>query len=351
MTDTRTTKRGLVSRSVAAVSGGATVGPVWRMVVGGWRLLTRSERWAAIGIGIGSLVSSIIELAALSMTVPFVGLLMSRDALLTYPILQRVASALEVGSHRQLFVWLGLAVVVSLVIAFAFRMLIHWLVENFSVLLTDRLVRETVRGCLGAPYIWLRGQNGQKLTQGIFQDTMTVGQSIYPVLLDILYGAFMLVIGIGAILVTSPWQAIAVFGILVVSGIAVLSVLNPIAGRVAILQRSHVIDSIRFLGEAFAERKLIKALRAELFFARRTEREFERGNRTRRTLNVVNKAIPTGTLLLGQIGMLALALALVLSDLPIETVVAHLTFVLLVLSRVLPSVSSLLGSYQQADQE
>lgn len=344
MTDNRHRIGDLLSRLVASSSGGDAVGPVLRMVAGGWRLLTGPERWSAIGIGIGSLVSSVVELAALSMTVPFVGLLMSRDALTAYPILQRVASALEAGSHRELFVWLGLIVVISLTIAFAFRMVIHWMIETFSLRLADRLVRETVRGCLGAPYVWLRRQNGQKLTQGIFQDTMAVGQGIYPVLLDILYGAFMLVIGIGAILATSPWQAIVVFGVLVVLGIAVLSVLNPVAARVAARQRSHVIDSIRFLGEAFAERKLIKALRAELFFARRAEREFERGNLTRRTLSIVNKAIPTGTLLLGQIGMLALALSLILSGLPVETVVAHLTFVLLVLSRVLPSVSSLLGS-------
>ena len=42
--------------------------------------------------------------------------------------------------------------------------------------------------------------------------------------------------------------------------------------------------------------------------------------------------------------LLCLALALVLSDLPVETVVANLTFVLLVLSRVLPAVSATMGS-------
>jgi ABC-type multidrug transport system fused ATPase/permease subunit len=61
-------------------------------------------------------------------------------------------------------------------------------------------------------------------------------------------------------------------------------------------------------------------------------------------LNIVNKAIPSGVLLVGQVGMLALALALVMSDLPVEIVVGQLTFVLLVMARVLPAVSSMTGS-------
>lgn len=320
------------------------ISPVLRMVRDGWRLLAPLERWMAIGIGVGSLVSSIIELAALSMIVPFIGLLMGRNVLSLYPAVQRFASYLDFGGRGDQFLWVGLAVVAGLSVAFVFRMTVNWLVETFSVRITDRVIRETVRGCMGAPYLWLRVQNGQKLTQSIYQDTMTVGQGIYPVVLDILYGVFMLVIGIGAILATSPWQAIFVFGLLVGLGGIVLATLNPLAARVAARQRLHVIDGIRYLAEAFAERKLIKASRAEYFFARRCEREFERSNDTRRTLNMLNKAIPSGTLLLGQIGMLGLALALALSEFPLETVVAHLAFVLLILSRVLPSVSSLLGS-------
>ncbi len=330
--------------SAEAKTRSAALLPILRMVRDGWRLMSRRERGVALSLGAVSLVSSFIELAALSTTVPFVGLLMNRDAVASYPILQRVASFLDLEGYHDLFLWIGIGVVSSLVVAFALRMTVYWLVETFAVHLTDRVIRETVRGCLGAPYIWLRGQNGSKLTQSIYLDTTTVGQGIYPVVLDSAYGFFMLVIGIGAILMTSPWQAILVFAVLIGLGSVVLSTLNPLASRVAALQRNHVLDSIRYLNEAFGGRKLIKASRAEYFFARRCEREFERANRTRRTLNIVNRSIPTGTLLIGQIGMLGLALALVLSDLPIETVVANLTFVLLVLSRVLPSVSSLLGS-------
>ena len=331
-------------RTGAREAATTAVGPVWRMVRDGWSLLTTRERWVSVGIGVASLVSSVVELAALSMIVPFVGVLMGRDGMSVYPGAQRFVAQFDFGGQRDLFMWMGGAVVAGLSAAFVFRMVVNWFVETFSVRLTDRIIRETVRGCLEAPYIWLRAQNGQRLTQSINQDTMAVGQGIYPVVLDILYGAFMLVIGIVAIVATAPWQAMIVFGLLVGLGGAVLATLNPLSARVAARQRVHVIDSVRHLADAFTERKLIKASRAEHFFARRCEREYERANDTRRTLNMLNKGIPTGTLLLGQIGMLGLAVALVLSDLPAETVVAHLAFVLLVLSRVLPSVSALLGS-------
>ena len=326
---------------------GAAILPVFRMILRGWSILTRRERITALGLGAASLISSIVELAALSTTIPFIGLLINRDAVTTHPLAQALKTVIDLENYRDAFLWMGIAVMVSLGVAFVLRMSVHWLVENFSVKLTDRIIRETIRGCLGAPYLWLRAQSGSKLAQGIYIDTTTVGQGIYPVVLEILYGMFMLIIGVGMILAISSWQAILVFAVLIGLGTSVLATLNPLASRVAAQQRLHVLDSIRLLTEAFGGRKLIKASRAEYFFAQRCEYEFERGNRTRRTLNIVNKSIPTGTLFLGQVGMLGLALALVLSDLPIETVVAHLTFVLLVLSRVLPSISTLLGSFNK----
>jgi ATP-binding cassette, subfamily B, bacterial PglK len=124
----------------------------------------------------------------------------------------------------------------------------------------------------------------------------------------------------------------------------VLSVLNPLAARFAVIQRDMVITGNQLAVETFSGRKLVKASRAERFFTHRYVQIFVRGNAARMKLNIVNKAIPSGVLLVGQVGMIALALALVLSDLPVEIVVGQLTFVLLVMARVLPAFSSTTGS-------
>jgi len=221
---------------------------------------------------------------------------------------------------------------------------IHLLVERFSMNFTNRLIRETMHGCLIAPYAWLRTQNGAQLSQRLVTDVATVGQALFPVVLEILYGGFVLILGVAVILATSPWQAILSISILTGIAITILSVLNPLAARFAAIQRDKVILGNHRAVETFTGRKLVKASRAESFFARRYISEFVLGNAARMKLNIVNKAIPMGTLLLGQTAMLSLAFALVLSDLPVENVVAQLTFVLLVLSRVLPAVSSVTGS-------
>ncbi|MBO6783851.1 MAG: ABC transporter ATP-binding protein [Alphaproteobacteria bacterium] len=313
-----------------------------RMVVGGWRLLRPGERSAAAGIGFASLLASTGELAALSTTVPFVGLLIDPTSLDRYPMIQDMLVALDLPTGRSALPALGAGVIACLLLAFLFRMGVHILVERFSMRFTNRLMRDTMRGCLGAPYSWLRGQNGAKLAQRLVTDAATVGQALYPVVLEILYGAFILALGIVAIVLTSPWQAIAViFGLAVVAG-AVLSLLNPLAARYAATQREMVITGNQRAVETFSGRKLVKASRAEAFFAGRYIEVFERGNTARMKLNIVNKAIPSGVLLIGQVGLLALAL--VISGLPTATVVAQLTFVLLVMARVLPAVSSMTGS-------
>ena len=318
--------------------------PILGMVVSGWFFLGTREKWAAVGVCMASLVSSVVELAALSTTVPFVGLLINPEALNSYPLFRDLMDILPAGSPRERFLALGAGVIACLSLAFVFRITVHWLVEQFSVHLTNRVVRESLSGCLNASYLWLRSQNGPELAQRISNDAMATGQGIFPVVLEITYNLFVLVIGLGAIVVAAPWQALVVIAILGIVGLGILGFLNPLAARFAFSQRRHTIDSVRFVVDTFSARKLIKASQAEDFFLGNCMREFMASNVTRRNLNFVNKLVPSATLLLGQIGMLGMALALVLSDLPVETVVAHLTFVLLVLSRVLPATSSTMGA-------
>jgi ABC-type multidrug transport system fused ATPase/permease subunit len=318
--------------------------PLARMVLGGWVLLSPRERISATIIGFSSLLASTVELAALSTVGPFAALLLDGNALERYPTVTGLLKTLGLPYDKSAFPAIGLAVVISLMVAFCLRMGVHYLVERFSMNYTNRLMRETMRGCLGAPYAWLRDQNGPALAQRMWADTTTVGQALYPVVLEILYGVFILIIGITAVIVTSPWQAIVAIAALGLIATTLLSFLNPLAAKYAAIQRDMVILSNQRAVETFSGRKLVKASRAERFFGERYIDKFIIGNAARRNLNIVNKAIPSSIMLIGQIGMLALALALVMSDLPVEIVVGQLTFVLLVMARVLPAVSSMTGS-------
>lgn len=318
--------------------------PVLRMVVSGWCFLDFKEKWAAVGVCSASLLSSVVELAALSTIIPFVGLLINPDALYSHSFFRDLLEFLPSESTRETFLTMGTGVVTCLLLAFVFRISVHWMVEQFAVHLTNRVVRESLSGCLNASYLWLRSQNGSELAQRISNDAMATGQGIFPVVLEIAYNLFVLFIGLGAIVVTAPWQALVVIAFLGIVGIGILGFLNPLAARFAFSQRRHTIDSVRFVVDTFSARKLVKASQAEEFFLRNCASEFVASNITRRNLNFVNKLVPSSTLLLGQIGMLGMALALVLSDMSVETVVAHLTFVLLVLSRVLPATSATMGA-------
>lgn len=314
------------------------------MVIDGWALLTRREQFHAMAIGAGSFIASIVELAALSTTVPFVGLLIDPNSLRQYPAVQTLLARLELPRDRNALLLIGIGVIVCLLAAFFFRMGVYVLVERFSVRLSNRLVRDTMQGCLHSPYAWLRNQNGAQLAQRLVTDVATVGQALYPVVLEIIYGAFIVALGVTAVVLTSPWQATLLTVILGIVALGALAVLNPLAARYAALQRNRAVEGNQIAIEAFSGRKQVKTSRAEHFFTRRYLDKFISGNTARMKLNIVNKAIPTVTLLAGQIAIFVFAFVLVLMDTAVDSVVSQLTFVVLVMSRVLPAVSTMTGS-------
>jgi len=317
---------------------------VLRAIIGAWALLSARQRVAAVSIAVLSIVSSLTELAALSTTVPFISVLMDRDGLQRYPLVAGILERIGIGADDAGVTWIGVAVVVALAVATAFRFATAWAVEFFSLRLTNSLVRSVLNRTIRAPYLWLKGQNVAALSQRITADAATVGQTIYPVTLDILYALVTMLLGLAIVLANAPGEALlAILGIALV-GVCVISATNPATARQAAAFRDRVVESNRIAFETFSVHKQIKVASAEEPFVRRYVRAFRASNRARLLLTMMNKAVPMLTLLLGQVGLIVVALALVYSNLAREELVAQLTLVVVVVARILPTVSGLSGS-------
>ncbi len=314
------------------------------MSVSAWRLLEPGEKVATTFILIASVISSAVELAALSTAVPFVGLLVDPDSLDRFPLIGEFFAMLGLSLDNDAVLLAGVLVIASLTVAFLFRTAIFFAVERFSARFANRLVDDLIRGCLFGPYAWLRTQNGALLAQRLSIDASSVGHGLLSSILDLSYSLFILIIGIVVVVTASSWMTIVVLGVFAVIVAIALSVLNPLSARLSSKQRLHNIRSMQEGIEALEGSKVLRVTGTEGYFVRRFVGSWGLANYARMNLNLVNKLIPTTILLIGQIGMLTLAMSLFALDLPNELIVTQLTFILLVLVRVLPAVSSISGS-------
>jgi ATP-binding cassette, subfamily B, bacterial PglK len=314
------------------------------MTVSGWRMLLKREKLETSLILLASFLSSAVELAALSTAVPFIGLLLEPGSPDRFPIVNDALALIGLKPEGETVFLMGALVIGCLIFAFVFRTAIFITVERFSAHFANRLVDDLMHGCLCGPYAWLRTQNGTFLAQRITNDAASVSQTLFASVLDLSYGVFILLIGLTAVIATSSWITIGVligFGALAV---LILAALNPLSARYSADQRHQSIKSVQQAVEFLSGAKVIKVSGRERYFLDRFATSWRHANFSRMKLNVVNKTIPSITMLVGQITMLSLAMILVAIQLSAEIIVAQLTFILLVLVRVLPAVSQISGA-------
>jgi len=315
-----------------------------RAIGGTWVFLSPRQRLAAAIIAVMSVGSSLFELAALSTTVPFVSILMDPGAIAGFPRVSAILDKIGLVLTRETVTWFGVGIIALLGAAAALRMLTNWAVEYFSLRVTSSLVKAVLERTINAPYSWLKGKNVAELSQRIVADAATVGQSLYPGALEILYGLSILMLGLVVVLANAPAQAIlSIIAIAAIGGF-IFGLLNPSISRQAVKLRDRVLEGARLSFEMFSVHKIVKVFGVETPFIRRYLKVFHGANQARMSLTLTNKAMPMLMLLLGQVGVVAISLAMLHSGLSPEALVAQLTLIVVIVARVLPTAASLSGS-------
>jgi len=253
-------------------------------------------------------------------------------------------SAIGVSIDQKSLIFLGFLIILFLAVAAMFRFATNWGIELFSLRFSNSLTQSVLSRTVRAPYYWLKRQNMHALSLRISLDAVSVGQTIYPGALEILYSLAIMSIGLAVIVISAPQEAlIAILGISVLAS-AVFVYLNPRVARQATEFRDRGLDANRLAIETFAIHKTLKVTVSEEYFIRRFYRAFRAMNRARMQMSLTNKALPTITLLLGQVGLISIAIAMLYSGMSAEVLVAQLTLITVVVARILPTASGLTGS-------
>lgn len=309
-----------------------------------WLLLTVRQRIGAAACLAFFVFASVLELAGLSSTMPFVTALINPAQANESPIIQTVSALLGHPPFDQLLLWLagGVAflVLAGSVAGLAATTLIEWFGVRVTAYFAERMIRET----LAAPYQWFLDKQAPILAQRFIQDPMTAGLALYPPMMEIIYNALFLLFALMTILLVLPVQSVFVMGALFVAAAGLLVAFRPMTEHFASAQRDLMMQGNKIGVEAINGIKDVKVKGRENYFVRVHNATVYAAAITRMKLNLINRTVPALVLLVGQLGMLAVALVLFLTGARGATLTAQLTLLVLVVGRTLPAATRLFGN-------
>lgn len=170
-----------------------------------WRHLSR-RRQRQFGLLMGlMLVSAFAEVVSLGAVLPFLGILIAPDRVLSYPIVAEVANAWGITTADQLVLPLTVAFAAAALMAGAIRVLLLWLGVWFANACGADLSMEVYRRTLYQPYQVHVARNSSTVLSGISKVNGTV--IILSSLLVLISATVLLVAIVLALIVINPLVA------------------------------------------------------------------------------------------------------------------------------------------------
>lgn len=309
-----------------------------------WQLLGVSERRRLLVLSALITCAGFAEMAALSSVSLMVPLLIAPASIGNYAPLQLVISCMGYSDSRAAFLLVALSssVLIALSLLFSYATSVASL--RFGNSVARRIAAENFAFCLQAPYAWHLGQSASVLAQKCFSDPEKIGKGLFPAILDQAYSFVLLFVGIAFILTVSPWQNLLALGGIGVIACFIVIHLRPQISIASDQARRKTLDISGLSVEALSAVKDIQIKHAQPLFFRQFEGLFAGLNLGLEKVAALQKASHSILTGIGQIGIVAIAVTMLLTNTAPDEIATHLALMLLLLSRILPALSRTVAS-------
>lgn len=308
-----------------------------------WRLLTLSEKRQAILIAIANIFVSLLDTVALVGVMPLVSLIVDPAVLTTnraIGTLHEIVGAPDFDSFVKL-VAVGAIGLIAASVAMNFLML--YVNKRFRITCQNRLARQLMARCVGAPYDWLLRQNSTALSHHVFNDVLAWSSGgIHGMIAIIGHVSLLLLV---AIVVLSAAALPGIIGMLIIGTLAlvVMLILRPRIRQLSTFRRVSAVRSFSFASEFLGGIKDVKLSGRESVFVQVFGDSFATYGEAMGRLKLLHAIPPLAMLFLGQAGIIIIALLLWGSGRSSGEVATEMALVLLVTARVIPATSRLIG--------
>lgn len=314
---------------------------VWREFIDALRLLTPSERYSAAFYAVASIVAGLLDTVALASTMPFIALLVDTKSALGNRHIGEIYKLFGEPAESSFVVWVG---GFCLMLVLGSGLLSAWLqrrTNRFVASCQARLAQEVMNALVHAPYVWFLGVNTQVVSHVFQRDVFLWARELVYKLLSMTRDITLIVMPLALVVIITP-----VIGVLTLAGIAVLVLGVVLFSRPRITMLTHVkheadARALALAGQALTGIKDVAISGRQSEFVNsfaRTYRTYTWANAEMQNQHQLpNKAI----LLLGQVGLLSVAIVLWLAGSDRGTLAAQLSLLVLVTSRIVPAANRL----------
>ncbi len=319
--------------------------PSTNIVAIGWSFLTARQKTAAAAILLLFVFTSALEMVALSSAAPFVTLVVEPTMLQRSEWLQKIADILATDTERELIQMLGLIAASLLVLGVIGSYFSLFMTEILSVRIGRYLANDLLNRCLKAPYVWFLRQNAAMLSHRLYKDPTNTAVSLYPTVMELVYTSLLLVFAFAVVAVALPWQAIvAVAAIIAFAAVMMMAVIRPRIARYAADERTQWLHCSQLGVEAVNGIKDIQVKARQGFFTSMYTRLYHRAATSRMKAQLLQRAVPMGLLLTGQLGLIIVAVSLFGAGASTGEIASQVALLGLISARLIPALSRVVGT-------
>lgn len=309
-----------------------------------WSLLDKKNKIISAYVLLMFVFASALELLALASVAPFVSLIIDPELFYNNTYVKQVLIYIGDIPANELVYNFGAGVVTLLIIALIIQLIANLLMEWFGVRvatsLSNKLAAETVK----APYSWILKQNSSEYSKRLYDDPFTVGINIYPTIMELFYTLSIMLFGVLVIVATSPWQSLAVIISIIVVSAVMLYIIKPRLTVYSSKMRKMTMECNRHGVDVIKGIKDIKVKTREAFFLKNYNSKFHAVIINRMKIMLLQRSIPMLIIMLGQIGLIAVALVLFGMGLRSTEIITQMTLLVIIISRLMPSITRAFGT-------
>lgn len=310
-----------------------------------WKLLTPRQQLFASMLFILFSISSLIELFALGSAVPFVSLLIGDEEALNNEVIVLLSNYYSVFNFDSVVVFAGTIFILLLCCAFLVNIFTIFCIEWFGARVAVKFANDIVSKILKAPYVWFLKQNSSVLARRIYDDPQVVGVALYPSIMELLYVSILIIVIATALFITSPIESIYAIAILCLVFMILVFFVRPRIVRYISELREKGIHHNKVSVEVLSGIKEVMIKSRQNHFLGVYNKIFSSAAVARMKSSILNRMVPLSLLMFGQICLVVVALILYQSGFSKVEFASQMAFLILIFSRLLPSVSRIAGSY------
>jgi len=317
-------------------AGSAVMRPLRRLL----RLLTPRDRRNLLALTGLILVAAALEVLGVAAIPAFVAAVVDPSKLQHVPWLAQGLARLTLDSPEALVLWGAVALGVLYLLKTSFLVANNALQTRFITQRRVALSRRLLHAYMAAPFSFHLNRNSSELLRNVERETGVIAHQVIGALLELGAKLTILVAVLTFLLLAEPLITMSWLGLFGSFAAFVVLSLGDRLKREALKEQAERKIVVQALNQGLGGIKEARVLGRERFFADRVSQSIERMTQVMCFKQTMAKSIPPVTELVAVSGLLALAVGLVLSGRPSDSILVTLSLFVVGLVRLKETMSA-----------